>query len=96
MPGDYAKKNPEAVNRFCTSMKEAVTWINDAANKDQAIALLEKNPSVDKSVATNIWDRSHSYYLTSIDEDMWKKNMEFSTGKPDAVAFSVVANDCGN
>jgi len=27
--------------------------------------------------------------------DLWKKNMEFSTGKADSVPFSVVQNDCG-
>lgn len=27
--------------------------------------------------------------------DLWKENMEFSTGKADSVPFSVVQNDCG-
>ncbi|CCH69221.1 MAG: hypothetical protein LCH60_13665 [Actinobacteria bacterium] len=76
-------------------MKEAVTWINDKANKDKAIALLQKNLSIDAKVATQIWEEGHDSFLTSIDEDMWKKNMEFSTGKADSVPFSVVQNDCG-
>ena len=61
-PADWLEKNPEAAKGFCDATAEALTYINDPANKDEVLALSMKDTGVtDKAVAEAVLETYKEY-----------------------------------
>jgi NitT/TauT family transport system substrate-binding protein len=52
----WAEANPETVKAYLRAQKNAITWLNDPKNKDEAIAILQKGTAGTLSSASYTYD----------------------------------------
>lgn len=57
---DFVNKNPKVVEAFCAAVGDAYRFVNDAANKDAVVAVVQKTLAVDKPTAESFWQQYRS------------------------------------
>ena len=69
---DYVKKNPEVVAAFCGAVGEAYRFVNNPANKETVVAVVQKTLSIDKPTAESFWQQyGTSWPSGKIDAASW-------------------------
>ena len=69
---DYVKKNPEVVAAFCSAVGEAYRFINNPANKDAVVAVVQKTLNIDQPTAASFWQQyKTSWPSAKIDTASW-------------------------
>ncbi len=75
---EYAKNNPAVISAFCTTIGEAYRYVNNPANKDVVINVVQKSLSVDKPTAESFWQQYKTSWPTpKIDVDSWNAQKMF-------------------
>ncbi len=54
---EYAEENPEVIEAFCAAVGDAYRFVNDPANRDAVIDVVEKTMRLDEPTATAFWDQ---------------------------------------
>lgn len=54
---EYADAHPEVMDAFCAAVGEAYDFVNDPANRDAVIDVVEKTMRLDEPTATAFWDQ---------------------------------------
>ena len=69
---DYVKKNPQVLEAFCSAVGDAYRFVNNPANKDAVVAVVQKTLSIDKPTAESFWQQyRHSWPTAKIDTASW-------------------------
>ena len=58
----WLRENPEAARGFLRALSDAVDWLYDPANRDEAIAILSRATKLDPAIATQTYD----YYVKEL------------------------------
>jgi len=58
----WLKDNPDTARAYLRAMSDAVDWLYDPANRDEAIAILAKSTQLDPAIATQTYD----YYIKEL------------------------------
>jgi NitT/TauT family transport system substrate-binding protein len=94
----YTKEHADVVDGFCTAMNKASEWLADDANKNDAVKSIMTVTKLPEPAATEIWEKQHKEFVTTIDEDRWNSNVDWILGNGGAakVPFDkFVISDCG-
>lgn len=59
---DWLKANPEAARGYLRALSDAIDWIYDPANRDEAIAILAKGTKLDQASAA----RTYAYFVEDL------------------------------
>ncbi|VTU25275.1 ABC transporter substrate-binding protein [Variovorax sp. PBL-E5] len=69
---DYVKKNPQVVEAFCSAVGDAYRFVNDPANKEAVVAVVQKSLNIDKPTAESFWQQYRdSWPSGKIDTASW-------------------------
>ena len=69
---DYVKKNPEVVAAFCGAVGEAYRFVNNPANKEAVVGVVQKTLAIDKPTAESFWQQYRgSWPSAKIDTAAW-------------------------
>ncbi len=102
----FAKDNPEVLQRYVSVMNKTLTWMRDPANKDEVISLMEKTLSVPSDTAQDLYNNSLDNYADHValtDDDIKQLNVAaqwvHSVGKTskvfDAEDFTIKVDESG-
>jgi hypothetical protein len=58
----WLRENPQAARGFLRALSDAVDWLYDPANRDEAIAILSRATKLDPAIATQTYD----YYVKDL------------------------------
>lgn len=69
---DFAKSNPAIVSAFCSAIGEAYRYVNNPANTEVVISVVQKTLSIDKPTAESFWQQyKASWPSPKIDIGSW-------------------------
>ncbi len=92
----YQRSHPAVVKGFCTAMTNAVTFLQNDANRSAGVKTIETLLSVPASVAGQVWDTVHLAWSTSVTQAKWNANVSLILGGSASLAFDkFIAPGCG-
>ncbi|MDF3319984.1 ABC transporter substrate-binding protein [Rhodococcus sp. C3V] len=93
---NYADKNPDTLNKFCTAMLNSTKFIVDENNRDAVIDdIMAHIGTQDRDAAVTIYDKLRPLWADQVvDEARWNANAE-ALLQGDTVPYSHWAANCG-
>lgn len=86
-PRAWLESEPELARAFCDAQTEALEYIADHANKEEAARILAKDSALTPEVAERVVENVYSDYSTELDEDTinstLKTYLELGIAKPE-------------
>ena len=69
---DFAKANPSVITAFCSAVGDAYKFVNNPANRDAVVGVVQKTLSIDKTTAESFWSQySSAWPSPKIDIPTW-------------------------